>query len=71
VGPTIHSPTVEASGLTDDQRRQLDRLADLLRQHSDERAAAFWDTVMSPCSDRRICARSEPYSRPHVRTDDT
>jgi hypothetical protein len=45
MGRPIFAPFNQKGGLTDDQRRQLDRLADLLRDHSADRLGAYWDWI--------------------------
>jgi hypothetical protein len=45
LGTPVHPSSPEESGLTDDQRQQLDRLADLLRGHSPDRLDAFLDSL--------------------------
>jgi hypothetical protein len=45
VGTPVHPQIVEASGLTDKQRQQLDRLAALLRDQSPDRLESFWTEI--------------------------
>jgi DNA-binding phage protein len=47
VGAQLYQPTPEEDGLTDSQKRQLDRLADLLREQPADRLEAFWTDVMA------------------------
>jgi hypothetical protein len=45
MGRSIFASFNQKGGLTDDQRQQLDRLADLLRDHSPDRLDAFLDCL--------------------------